>query len=195
MTVNWANLYPRFKSWCGPSDRERAHDRADHREIFLVLDRLARAGQPAAAVRARRRQRRVIPLIDMGRDRAMRLAAIGATGFAAWPTRGAARERRGLSERRAPRQIEVVFEPLDLLAQRVAFLTISIPILIRPLMLATEPFNLALLPLEFLEQLVARGGAPLRSQHTVLMPRSREEYKRKLRHSRGSDGGSEIRTR
>jgi hypothetical protein len=179
--------------------RECAHDRSDDGEIFLVLDRVACVGQSAAAVRAGRGQRRAVPLVNVDRDGAMRLAAVAASRFpsrpAGRPARGAARERRGLPECRAPREVEVVFEPLDLLAQRVAFLSISIPILIRPLMLASQPFDLALLPLELLEQFVPRRGAPLDTQHALLMPCSGEEYKRKLRRSRRSESGSELITR
>jgi hypothetical protein len=180
-------------------DRERPDDRPNDREIFLVLDSLVRVDQPAAAVGARGGQRRVISLVDVSRDAAMRLAAIGATGLAARPTRRAARvtarERRGLPKRRAPRQIEVIFEPLDLLAQRIAFLTIPIPILIRAFVLASEPLDFALLSLQLLDQLVARRRAPFGPEHVSVMPRFGREYKLKLRRSRRSDSESERITR
>jgi hypothetical protein len=102
---------------------------------------------------------------------------------------------------RPPRIVELVFESVDLLPQVVPLLPIPIPILVSPLVLTAQPLNLAplpfdfaLLPLEFVDQLFARCRAP-RGSHACLMPRLGREYKRKLRRSRRSDGGSERITR
>jgi hypothetical protein len=91
--------------------------------------------------------------------------------------------------------IQVVFEPVDFFPKLIPLLPIPIPVLICPLMLTAQPFDLPLLPFKLSDQFVARRGAPLRSQHTVLMPCLSEEYKRKLRRSRRSDDGSGVTTR
>ena len=91
--------------------------------------------------------------------------------------------------------IELVFEPVDFLPELVPLLSIPIPVLISPLMLTAQPFDFPLLPFQLADQFVARRGAPLRSQHTLLMPSFGEEYKQKLRRSRRLDGGSRGITR
>jgi hypothetical protein len=96
---------------------------------------------------------------------------------------------------RTPRLIELVFEPVDLPPQLVPLLAIPVAILIGSLMLAAQPLNLALLPFQLGDQLVTRRRAPFRPEHVSLMPRFGREYKRKLRRSRRSDGGSERITR
>ena len=96
---------------------------------------------------------------------------------------------------RAPGVIEVVFESVDLFPELVPLLPIPIPVLISSLMLTAQPFDLPLLPLKLPDQFVARRGAPLRSQHTWLMPCLGEEYKQKLRRSRRSNNGSGVTTR
>lgn len=129
----------------------------------------------------------------------MRSTAVSGASFPAWPTRWtlrpAPRKRRGLPMQRASGVVEFVFEPFDLLAERVPFLAIPIPVLISRLMLAAPALDLPLLPFKLSDQLLARRGAPLRSQHTLLMPCLAEEYKRKVRRSRRSDDGSQLTTR
>jgi hypothetical protein len=146
-------------------DIERAHDGPNVRQIFLVLCRMPRRRQAAAAIGAASRQRRRVTFIDLPRDRSMRFPTIGDTCFAtrpAWSATGCAtRERRGLPVECAARLIQVVFEPLDLFAQTVAFLAIPIP-------LASQLLVLALLPFEFFDELFARC-APAR-HHAPVMP-------------------------
>ncbi len=167
-------------------------------QILLVLRGVALQRKCTAAIRTARGQRGVVGVIDVGRRRAMRLASIVRAGFsagAAWrPLRHPARKRCGLAVQGSARRVQLVFEPFDLLAQPVAFTTIPIPFLLRPFALPAQPFILALLPFEFGDQILAGCGAPARS-HVLVMPRFNEEYKRKLRRSRGSDAGSQLRTR
>jgi hypothetical protein len=115
--------------------------------------------------------------------------------------RHAAGKGGGLTMQRAPGVVEIVFEPVDSLPKLVSLLPIPIAVLVRTLLLTAQPLNLtalpidlALLPFEFVDQLFARRRAPPRS-HAPLMPRLDCEYKRKLRRSRRSDGGSERITR
>jgi hypothetical protein len=72
--------------------------------------------------------------------------------------------------------IEFVAQPLDLLTQLVTLVPIPIPIAIGPRLLAAQALDLALLPLELGDQLVARCGAPVRL-HRSVMPRRATEYK------------------
>jgi hypothetical protein len=95
----------------------------------------------------------------------------------------------------APRIIELVFEPVDFPLQLVPLLAIPVAILIGSLVLAAQPLDLALLSFQLGDQLVARRRAPFGPEHVSLMPRFGREYKRKLRRSRRSDGGSERITR
>ena len=90
--------------------------------------------------------------------------------------------------------VQLVFEPFDLLAQPVAFTTISIPFLLCPFALATQPFILALLSFELGDQILAGCGAPARS-HALVMPWFNAEYKRKLRRWRRSDTAAQVTTR
>jgi hypothetical protein len=179
-------------------DVKGADDRAHDRQIFLVLRRVTLEREPAAAIRATRRQRSVVGLIDVGRWRAMCLASIGRARFsagAAWRAlRQPARKRCGLAVQGSAGRIQLVFEPFDLLTQPVAFTTISIPFLLRSFALPAQAFILALLPFELGDQVLSGCGAPARS-HAPVMPRFNEEYKRKLRRSRRSDAGSQVTTR
>ena len=120
--------------------------------------------------------------VDVSGNRAMRFAAVGAARPPArslWGARrSTARERSRLSVHLAAGVVELVFEAVDLLAQRVALLPVAIPVPIRPLVLAPQPLDFALLPLELGDQLLTRRGAPSRL-HAPLMPRSLMEYKKK----------------
>jgi hypothetical protein len=126
---------------------------------------------------------------SMWLERAMRLAPVRdsrfAPGTARRPPRRAPRERRGLVMPRASGLVEVVFEPIDLLAQLVAVSTIPVAVPIRALVLApqaldltTLTLDLALLPREFVNQLVACRGSPSR-EHASVMPRLKNLYKYK----------------
>ena len=130
----------------------------------------------------RSRQRRVVLLVDVRRRRAMRLASIRGTGLPAWaprrPARGATGKGRGLSMQRATRLIEVVLEPVDLVAQLIAVASVPIAIPIRAFVLPTQPLVLALQSLEFGDQFLAGGCVPSRV-HAPVMARSPNLYKYK----------------
>jgi hypothetical protein len=108
------------------------------------------------------------------------MASMRSARFASWParaaTRGAAREGRGLPMQRATSGVEFVFEPLDLLPQRVAFAPVPIPISVGAFLFLSQSFDLALLPLELFDQIFARGRAPSR-EHPSVMARVRRLYK------------------
>jgi hypothetical protein len=163
------------------------HDRSHNREIFLMLRGVARQPERAATIRARRRQRRVVLLIDVRGWAAMRRAAIGGAGLAPRPTRGAwrrpARKGRCLPMQRPARLVQIVLQPVDFLAQLIAVAPVPIAIAIRALMLAPQSLDLsalaldlALLPLEFVNQLIACGRPPSR-EHVAVMARLRNLYK------------------
>jgi hypothetical protein len=67
---------------------------------------------------------------------------------------------------RSPRIIQLVFESVDLLAQAVAFLLMTVSLAFQ---VAPQPFVLALLAFQFGNLLVARGRAAARL-HAVVMP-------------------------
>jgi hypothetical protein len=119
---------------------------------------------------------------------------IGEAGAPAAPPRAtprqAARERGRLSVSGSSRGIQVVFEPLDFLAQGVSFASVSIARFARAVLVATEPFDFvllprdfALLPFQFGDQLLARRRAPPRS-HASVIASCEIKYKRKLMSSR-----------
>lgn len=163
-------------------DGEGAHDRPNDREILLVLLRGANTAQAARTMRTRRGQRRVMAFVDLGGNRAMGFAPIRAArpsaGASRSPRRGAARERRRLAIHLAARVVELIFEVLDLFAERVAFVAVAIAVSIRPLMLASQPLDFALLPLELGNQLLTRRRVPLRL-HASVMPCLSTKYKQK----------------
>jgi hypothetical protein len=162
-------------------DGERAHDRADDRKIFLVLPCGPRVTQSPATMRARVRQRRPMVLGDVARNRAVGFASIRSTGAPAGsprgPRRGPTRERGRLPIHLTARVVQLVFEPVDFLAEGVALLPVPIPIAIRPFVLAAEPLDLALLPQQLRDQFLAGCGEPPRL-HATVMPRLRTQYKR-----------------
>lgn len=57
---------------------------------------------------------------------------------------------------RPPRIVQLVFEPIDLFAQAVAFLLMPVPL---PFQFASQPLGFALAAFEFGDQYVARRGA------------------------------------
>jgi hypothetical protein len=74
------------------------------------------------------------------------------------PGSGAFRERRGLAEAGPPRGVAFVFEPINLLPDSVAFPAQAIAVAfdaLEPLDLAPLAFDLRLLPLELLQQVLA----------------------------------------
>ena len=177
-------------------DRKGAHDRADDRQIFLILAGGTGPAQPATTMGARLGQLRPVALIDMGRDRSMGFPTIRPTRSPARSSRGSRRrpprERGGLPIHLAPGVVELVFESVDLLAERVPLLPVAIPVAVRPIVLAPQSFDfalsplklrdqgvaLALLPLQLSDQVVARRREPARL-HAPVMPWSLLMYKRK----------------
>lgn len=177
-------------------DRKRAHDRLDDRQVFLVLLRAAGAAEPSTTMRARLRQACAIPFVNMRGERTVGFAAVRTTrspaGSSRMTCRSAARERRRLAVHLATRVVELIFEPVDLLAKCVPLLPIAIPVLIRSLVLAPQPIDLALaplelgdqglalalLPLQLGDQVIARCGPPA-CQHAPVMPRLLTAYKKK----------------
>ena len=170
-----------------------AHDRAHDRQVFLILRGVT---EYTATIRAVRRQRRRVVLIDVRRRRAMRFASVRRAGFVSratrWPSRDAVRERRGLPVQSALRFVEVVFDPVDLLAQLVAVASIPIAIPISALVLAPQSLDftalaveLAFLPFELVDQLLAGRRAPSRL-HAPVMARLKNlyNYKRTKRRCR-----------
>jgi len=179
-------------------DVKRTHDGAHLGQVLLVLHRVPRGAQASTALRTLRWQRGRMAFVNLRRDRPMGLPAVAGASLSARPagppTRGAARERRGLSVQRAPRIIELVFEPVDLLAQPVAFAPIAVPVAFRLFAFASQTLVLTLSPFQFGDQILARGRAPARV-HGFVMPRVDRKYKRKLRRSRRSDGDLRATTR
>ena len=101
-----------------------ADDRSLHGELFLILRRDARRAHRAVTVRTRGGQRGRVRLVDLGRLRAMRGAAIVCTRFAPGPawlrdTR-AARKRGRLPIDRATRRLQVLFQLLVFTPQALA---------------------------------------------------------------------------
>lgn len=104
--------------------------------------------------------------------------------------------------------LECVFEAIDLVSQPIALSTQLVPLTAETIALtldvgplpipfgplSAQPFNLALLPLQLGDQVVARRGAPARS-HALVMPRLVRKYKRKVTCSRRSAIITEVRTR
>jgi hypothetical protein len=117
----------------------------------------------------------------MGGNCAMGFAAVRAAGAATRASRcshgSATRKRGGLSIHLAAGVVELVFEAVDLLPQRVALLPVAIAVPIRPFVLAPPALDFALLPFELGDQLVTRRGAPARL-HASVMPRSPMQYKK-----------------
>ena len=81
-----------------------------------------------------------------------------------------------MAMQRAARFVEVVFEPIDLVAQLIAVASVPIAIAIRTLVLAPQTLVLALQSLEFGDQFLAGGRVPSRV-HVLVMARSRNLYK------------------
>ena len=74
------------------------------------------------------------------------------------------------------RLVEIVLKAVDLLAQLIAIPSVPIPIAIGPFVLAPQSLNLALLPLKFGNQFIARGRPPSR-EHAPVMARLSHRYK------------------
>ena len=81
-----------------------------------------------------------------------------------------------MTEARAARGIEFVFEPIDALTKAVALAAQPIALPFGVAARAVKPFDLLLLPFKLLQQVLARCGSPA-PVHTQVMPRRREKYK------------------
>jgi len=162
-------------------DGEHAHDGPDDGQIFLVLPRRPRVVQAAATVRACVRQRGPMAFSDVARNRAVRFGPIrptsAPTGSARRARRRAARERGGLPVHLAAGVVQLVFEPADFLAKCVSLLPVPIAIAIRPLVLAPQSLDLALLAQQLRDQFLAGGRQPTRL-HATVMPWLLAQYKR-----------------
>jgi hypothetical protein len=128
---------------------------------------------PAAARRSARR--RAPAVVGAPIDRRLPLACDPGSGAADAACR--ARTSR-LGDAVVGGLVEVVFEPIDLLAELVAVAPISIPIALHTLMLASQPLVLALQSLEFGDQFLAGGRVPSRV-HAPVMTRLENRYKYK----------------
>lgn len=153
-------------------DVKLAHDRALHREVFLILRDDATQAHPPVAVRTVRRQWRVMRDVDPGRRRPMGAATVGTARLAAWPVRigfrQAPRERRGLSVGAAARGFELFLQPLVLAPQTIAFD-------FRALQILAEPLDLPRLIVDDLSRI--RRGRVLAPKHAQVMPDPRKKYK------------------
>ena len=111
---------------------EAADDRADRRDVFLVLGGDPVPLQSCTAVGTAVRQRRLVGLVDARRNRAAALTTVAAPRLAARSLRlllpRAARERRRLPLRRAARRVELLAQPRVFLLQVVALATHAIEV-------------------------------------------------------------------
>jgi hypothetical protein len=109
-------------------------------------------------------------------------SSAGVPRVTAWDAAG---EGRGLAVGGPARQIEVVFEPVDCLAQRVSFAAVPrartaglVNVAPQPFDLAVLALDFALLPLKLRDQLFARRRAPPHS-HAIVIASYETKYKRK----------------
>ena len=146
-------------------------------DLFLIL-----RGAPGLAQRACTRgtlggQRRIVPLVHVRGARAMGAAPVGPAGSAAWPFRVSharvSGKRRRLSRARATCRLKILF-------QLLVFPTQPLPLGLRPAQILAQPIDLATLLLDDLLRIPGSGVlGPLR--HTMLMPDSTRQYKKKQR--------------
>jgi hypothetical protein len=160
-------------------------------QLFLILASDARFHDRAVAPRTPRRQTRVICFIDAWRNPAVRFRAIGAARLSPGPLGMASerfRERRRLPKPGTPCRIELVLQPLVLLAQPVA-LTLD------PLKLALQPLDLATRLLELKDRLVLRPRGWRVVAHAPVMPEPRDMYKTERSDIAITDGRARVWTR
>lgn len=157
-------------------DVKATHAGPLHGELFLVLGRDADPPDGPLTVRARRRQRRGVRLVDVRRPTATGGPAIGRTRFAArtvWMrASGATRERGRLAVDGAARGLEVVFQFLVLAPQALA-------LRFRPTQVVPQPLDFASLLVDDLLR-VGRCRRLVVLRHTAVMPNLRSEYKWKM---------------
>lgn len=160
-------------------------------QLFLILASDARFHDRAVAPRTPRRQTCLVCCIDAWRNPAVRFRAVGAACLSPRSLRMASerfRERRRLPKPGTPCRIELVLQPLVLLAQPVA-LTLD------PLKLALQSLDLATRLLELRDRLVLRPRGWRVLAHAPVMPEPREMYKTERSKIAITDGRARAWTR
>ena len=173
-------------------DVEAPYDRAHHGQFFLILRRHARHLDRAAAVRTRRRCRRRVVLVDLGRARTGRLPPVGRAGPPAGmpaaplgsvlgeggrlPESGSARGRQLLLEVVGLPLQAVVLTPQAFVAALQAFVLVSQAraVALAPRPLSAPPFLFR----AWLPFLTAIPSALV--GHTRVMPYCEKLYKYKI---------------
>ena len=166
-------------------DVEAAHDRAHHRQLFLILRRHAGHFDRAAAVRTRHRNRRRVGLVDPRRARAAAVAAILRTGPPSGTPPATLRpvlgKRRGLPATRPACLVQLPFQALDLLLQALILPLQAVVLALQPLCVALAPRQLSLEPFEVAVQFrnPMRGRFPVGGRHATVMAQFPKLYKSK----------------
>jgi hypothetical protein len=152
---------------------EPAHHRPHGREIFLILRRHMGVVDRPTALRAGRRHRHVLHVIDDGGRRALALSTIRRSRLSAGPPRRSARrafrERRGLPIAGSTRRLQLLPQPLVFAAQSITF--------------SLDAFEIATQPLDFLPPRlgtrwrVGPDWAIGALTHAPVMPESARQYK------------------
>ena len=161
-------------------DVEAPHDRAHHREIFLILRRYAGQLDGAAAVRTRGRRRCSAGLVNLRRTRAARLPAVvrtsapaGSPAATLGPVLG---EGRGLPESCPPRRVELLLEVFTAALPPIPVALPLIPVALDPRQLLPQPCDLSLLFLNAgIAGILFRPGTL--PWHPTVMPDPLEKYK------------------
>ena len=164
-------------------DVEAPHDRAHHREIFLILRRYAGQLDGAAAVRTRGRRRCSAGLVNLRRTRAARLPAVvrtsapaGSPAATLGPVLG---EGRGLPESCPPRRVELLLEVFTAALPPIPVALPLIPVALDPRQLLPQPCDLSLLFLNAgIAGILFRPGTL--PWHPTVMPDPLEKYKSKM---------------
>jgi hypothetical protein len=92
---------------------------------------------------------------------------------------------------RTPSIVQLVFEPVDLLPQALAFQTVAVSLAFQ---VASQALVFALLAFQFRDQFFVRRCAPARL-HAFVMPRVDRKYKVNLPRSRPSEQEPALTTR
>ena len=159
---------------------ERADDRADRRQVFLVLRGSARELEGAATVRTRQGQCGGVGLIDRGWLRSSGMAPICRASppprVAATTLRTVLRKRRGLAKARPAGRIQLLFEVFVLTLQLIAVALGFATLLFRARQFFAQARDLMLLVLDQIVAIITRRlRAP--SKHICVMPYPRNLYK------------------
>ena len=183
MTVPVAALHPPLTlRTVADLDVEAPHDRPYHGQFFLILRRHAGTFDRAAAIRARRGNRRRVGLVNPRRPRAAALPAVlrprPPSGTPAAPLRPVLGERRRLPATRPACLGQLLFQALDLplltlvlASQAVDLALLAVVLPLAPRQLFPEPLYLVAQP-----SYPFVAGQPVLVDHTRLMPYSRKKY-------------------